>query len=156
MKVQFRFEGGKELAAALAQLPERVGRKVVTEVLMDVAEPMRARMARLAPRGHEAPHLADNIVISSVRAKRDDFGSLSAPSVAIGPARGFQHGALQEWGTAHHPSQPFARPAFDFEAPKALPEISRRIWVELAAKKINRPTVTDGGPVTGGPGGGLL
>lgn len=142
MKMTFRFEGGKELAAALGKLPERVSRRIATEVLMDVAEPMRSKMESAAPRGDEAPHLADNIIVSAVRAKRDDFGSLSGPSVAIGPMKGIEHGHLQEFGTVHHGPQPFARPAFDSEAQRTLAEINRRLWVELAGKGIHRPTVS--------------
>lgn len=148
MNFTVRFEGGKELAAALAGLPERVSRKVVTEVLIDVAEPMRRRMAQLAPRGPDAPHLADNMVVTPVKRRRDEFGDLdSTVTVAVGPSRGYIHGILQEFGTVRHGAQPFARPAFDSEAEKALAQIGKRLWVELAGKGINRPTQTGTGPI---------
>lgn len=67
MSMTFKFEGGAELARTLNELPNRLRRSVVKQILFDVAEPMRARMERLAKRGETAPHMADNIVISGGR-----------------------------------------------------------------------------------------
>lgn len=171
-----RFEGGKELAAALAGLSARVSKSLVKEVLMDAAEPMRKTMSRLVASGPVAPHIKDNIVISPVRAKRDEFGLMDTrQTVAVGPARFFQgsysyttkkgkrvtEGAsfqayLLEFGTSKMGAQPFVRPAFDQHAEKTIADIGRRLWVELASKGIQRPSTTSSGPVIGGPGGGLL
>lgn len=151
MKVSWKMEGGPELAAALNGLPKRVRKNVLREVLTDVGEPMRRRMGALAPRDPGAPDLADNIVISpSTRAGVDESGvSLKADefqaAVAIGPARGFFYGLYQEFGTIHHGPQPFARPAFDADAPKAVTEIGRRLWVELAGRGISRSGTSDSG-----------
>lgn len=161
MKFTVKFEGGKELAAALNQLPSRVSRRVLLEVLTDVAEPVRARMGQLAPREPGAPDLADNMVISQARRIGSVEGGQwvsSEPTqaaVAVGPSKEFFYGLYQEYGTSRHGAQPFGRPAFDSEAPKALSEIGRRLWVELAARGISRLANVPGS-LTGGPGGSSL
>ena len=130
MKVSLDLLGGKELAAAIAGLPLRLSRKAKRDALFVVAEPMRSRMADFAPRG-EAPHMADNIVVSGGRGGIDEFFDEKATTVAIGPAKGFQHGILQEFGTEHHGPQAFARPAFDQEAPKVIRELAPVLWQVL-------------------------
>lgn len=153
-----KIEGGAELAQAIDALPERVSRPIVREILRDVAEPMRARMGQLAPRRAPEPDLADNMVISTIGGGRNAVfarGGEQEVAVAIGPARGFAHGLLQEYGTAHHGAQPFARPAFDEEAPKIPAELARRLWVALAGRGIGRSR-TQLGPVQSDGGGGVL
>jgi hypothetical protein len=50
---------------------------------------------------------------------------------------------MWEFGWVNHPdAHPFARPAFDTEAPKALTEIGRRLWTELAGKGVTRVRAT--------------
>lgn len=154
--VSMRFEGGQELAKVLASLPTRVSRSVQREALFAVAEPMRARMARLAPREPGAPDIADNIVVSGGRGGKDKFGDEKAISVAIGPAKGFFYGFYQEYGTARHGAQPFARPAFDGEVPKIPAALAQALWIELAGKGFGFRSGTGSGPVVGGPGGGTL
>lgn len=157
MKVSLRLEGGAELAATLRALPTRVSRNVQKEALFAAAEPMRSRMARLAPREPGAPDLADNIVISGGRGGTDKLTGLEkAISVAVGPSKGFFYGFFQEFGTSRHGAQPFARPAFDSEAPKAVQALARALWVELAGRGINPSMKTSDGPVSGGPGGSTL
>lgn len=160
--IQVRFEGGKELADALNGLPLRVRKKTLREVLKDAAEPMRRGMASNAPRAEGAPDIADNMVISATNRIGDTesfAGSVKADefqaAVAVGPARGFLYGFFLEWGTVKMSPRAFARPAFDTHAGKALVEIGRRLWVELAGRGISRSR-TSTGPTMGGPGGGLL
>lgn len=155
MKVSFRIEGGKELADALNRLPARVGARVKREVLKDIAEPMRARMGQFAPRAPGAPDIADNMVISNARFVGGEKTDAHMQAVAVGPATGFYYSVFLEYGTVHMSAQPFARPAFDAEAPKALQELSRRLWVELAGRGIGR-TGTSSGPISGGSGGSTL
>lgn len=156
MTPKMKLVGGPELAKTLAGLSTRLSRSVKREALLSVAEPMRASMARRAPRGPDAPHVADNIVVSGGRGGVDEFGDEKAVSVAIGPARGFPNGFWQEFGTVHHGAQPFVRPAFDAEAPKVVQALVPTIWRELAGKGIQRPMQTGGGPITGGEGGSTL
>lgn len=66
------------------------------------------------------------------------------------------HNSFQEFGTSRHGAQPFARPAFDTEAPKALGIMGRVFWTILASKGISRATRTSAGPISGGSRGSLL
>ena len=144
--VSVRIEGGKALADALNSLSARVRRNTLVEVLTEAAEPMRRRAASLSPHEPGAPDIKQNIVVSrSTRTmsadgflqRQDEFQA----TVAMGPARGFDYGLFQEYGTVHHGAQPFMRPAFDGEAPKAIKDIGAALWRELASRGIHRPTV---------------
>lgn len=168
MKGAFRVEGGRELADALRGLAPRVRRSVAREALRDVAEPMRLQMARLAPRGQDAPHLADNIVISN--ATKRDLKGADAIGVRVGPARLF-HGAyavrgrsgrtrtvgssvyayFQEWGTSRHGAQPFMRPAFDATVQAVTGALGKVLWPILASRGAQR-TARVNAPISGGPG----
>lgn len=175
MSMTFKFEGGAALARTLNDLPLRLKRSVVKEILFEVAEPMRAKMARLAGRGETAPHMADNIVISGGRGGVDKFGDEKEQSVAVGPAKLYKgsysrktkkgkaniEGAsyqafLSEYGTKDTAAKPVVRPAFESEAPKVIPALVPKIWRELAAKGIQKPMQTSDAPVSGGPGGSTL
>lgn len=151
--VSFRFEGGKELAATLNALPARVSRKIIVDALKDAAEPIRRHAASAAPREPGAPDLADNIVVSASQrigstgggkwTRRDE----GEHAVAVGPAKGFFYGLMQEYGTVHHGAQPFMRPAFDSQHQKALKIVGEAMWVALAGKGIHRPTQMAPSPV---------
>jgi HK97 gp10 family phage protein len=147
-----RIEGGEALSANLLTLSSRVSRKLVREALFEGGEVIRQRASELAPREPGPPDLADNIVMNHARQTREREGG-----VAIGPrARAFFYGMFQEFGTSRHAAQPFMRPAFDETWRVALAIISGSLWRELAGRGIHRPTTTGVGPVSGGPGGGLL
>lgn len=153
---QMRVEGGKELAAAFRSLPTRVAKRTLTGVLRDVGEPMRASMAQKAPRAPGAPDIADNIVISSTNKlgwdadgdviRADEFQA----AVAIGPAKGFFYGFFLEFGTVKMGAQAFVRPAFDSGVARAVTEIGRRLWVELAAIGVSRSRTSSGSLSEGG------
>jgi HK97 gp10 family phage protein len=123
-----RFEGGKELAAALRGLKAGVSKRIQREVLTDVAEPMRNAMSRNAPREPGAPDLADNIRISNGR--KLDVVTDTEVAVRVGPTKAFFYGHFQEYGTVQHGPQAFMRPA----------QIARRLWTELAARGVSRST----------------
>lgn len=134
--VKMRFEGGAELAKAFEQLTARVSKRTLRESLEEAAEPMRRNMSSLAPRAPGAPDLADNIVIATARTKSVE-GNQSA-AVAVGPAKEFFYGFFQEFGTVHHPAQPFMRPAFDGGVSKVLSGLARSLWTALASRGISR------------------
>lgn len=135
-----QIHGGKELAARLRALPEAFTRAVVIGALTESAELMRARMAQLAPREPGAPDLADNIGISVANRLGDVGGGRwearhdEEHAVAVGPTKDFFYGLFQEYGTIHHAAQPFMRPAFDSEAPKALTALTQELWKPLRDK----------------------
>ncbi len=138
--VKMKFEGGSELIKAMEALSPRVSKNVLKAALEDAAEPMRAKMSRLAPRDPDPIDLADNIVIGNVRAKSDGG---QAATVAIGPAKGFFYGFYQEFGTVHHSAQPFMRPAWDSGVSRAIADIGRAMWTALASRGISRSSTVD-------------
>ncbi len=129
--VGLTLTGDQHLSEALLALSDELKPAVLFEALEQAGEPMRARMAQLAPRGDQAPHMADNIGISRLR--RVDGVTLhdDEVAVAIGPTKGFFYGYFQERGTIHHAAQPFVRPAFDSERDHALNAIARELWAAL-------------------------
>lgn len=152
IKMRWHFEGGKELAANLETLSKALSRKIQREALMEAAEPMRSRMSELAPRSNtsSAVHLADDIVIAPARGQDQQ-----EVAVAVGPSPQTFYGSFQEFGTARHEAQPFARPAFDEEVDEALDILAAALWRELAARGISRTVNAPTTPSAPG-GGGLL
>lgn len=137
-----KFEGGKELADNLAQLPQRISRRVQLQALREAAEPMRDGMSRLAPVEPGPPDLRDMMTISPARGTdREEL------AVAIGPSRRGFYGLFQEFGTVHHGAQPFARPAFDQGIAASLRILSAALWDGLKSHGVGLFTsVTAHGP----------
>lgn len=135
-----QMTGWKELGARLRALPDAYTRTIVIDALKEAAEPMRARMAQLAPREPGAPDLADNIGISVANRLGDVGGGRwearhdEEHAVAVGPTKDFFYGLFQEYGTVHHRAQPFMRPAFDSESGKALTILTQELWKPLRDK----------------------
>lgn len=137
--VSMKWTGGKELLAALQQLPQRVGKRFQREALVHAAEPMAKAMSSHAPRGNpHPPNLKDEILIRNSRG-----ADAQETVIAVGPSTRAFYGGLQEFGTAHHAAHPFARPAFDEKAQEALRRFADDCWVSLASRKIVRSSVTD-------------
>lgn len=150
-----RFEGGAELARTLESLPAALSYRVLIEGLKEAAEPMRQRMAELAPREPGAPDLAENMGISvadrigSTEGGRWQAREKEQAVVAVGPTKNFFYGLFQEYGTSRHGAQPFMRPAFDTTAPIALGIMGRVFWTILASKGVHRIR-TQPSPVSAG------
>lgn len=147
-----RSEGGAELAKALASLSTRVSKKVLISALTDGAEPIRKDTSTHIARRSPKPDIADNIVVSPVRASRTE----DQAAVAVGPASGFAYGLPLELGTVHMQAQPSLRPAFDANVEKSLGIVGDSIWTELAGRGINRPTAVEDADVQAPGGSGLL
>lgn len=136
-----KFSGAKELAAALRALPAELSRQMMLDALEEAAEPTRARAAQLAPREPGAPDLADNIGISVANRIGDVGGGRwearhdEEHAVAVGPTKNFFYGIFQEYGTSRHRAQPFMRPAFDSEAPRALTILAQRLWQAIRGSR---------------------
>ncbi len=136
--ISMKFEGGTELAAALSKLGVKMSTKVLLGALAEGAEPIRKAMAAHVTRGDEAPHIADNIVVSKARTE-------DQAAVAIGPAKGFAYALPLEIGTIDTAAQPFARPAYDGNQERAMKIAGDAVWRELAGQGISRPSsVADG------------
>lgn len=150
MKIAMRFEGGAELAKAFDRLSLRLGKTVLHGVLREGAEPIQKAASVFAPRGDEAPHIAENIGISNARPPNEPH----AAAVKVGPVKGFAYGLPQEVGTVRHPAHPFMRPAFDSKASEALKVISDASWRELAGRGIGRSVTSATSVMEAVAGGG--
>lgn len=122
-----RIDGGAQLAKNLATLSTRLSRSIVREALYTGGEEIKKPASRAAPRGPNAPHIAENIGMSPARS--DDM-----VAIKIGPTKGFAYGIPQEFGSIHHAAHPFMRPAFDGGAPRALSAITEELWRQLAGR----------------------
>lgn len=132
MKPHFTATGMEELKRKIAGLPTAVSRKVQLQALRAGAEPIRSMASTLAPRGDDAPHMADNIVIVTPTARASEANGLFDTAVVwIGPLARFFYGYFQEFGTAFHPAQPFMRPAFDTQGRVSLRIIAAEAWAAL-------------------------
>lgn len=147
--ITMQTTGGPELLEALSQLSTRVSTRVQREALRDAAEPLRRRMARLAPHEPGLPDLRDNIVISNAKGR-----DTQEVGIAVGPSlKGF-YGSFQEFGTSRHRAQPFMRPAFDQEWVGVVKDLGRAIWTILAGRGIRRRATVSLPPIQ--PGSGRL
>jgi len=148
--ITVKFTGGVELAATLEKLPQRVSTRIQREALMDAAEPMRKRMAQLAPFEPGKPDLRDAMTISNARGQ-----DARETAVAVGPSKAGFYGSFLELGTKFIHARPFVRPAFDENVQKSLGILGAAMWTALAARGIGR-SGSSSTPVQSGGGSGLL
>jgi len=151
-----RIDGGQMLAKGLMQLSDSVRGKVLRESLREAAEPMRTTMQHLAPVEEGKPDIADHMVVSRITKIGDVDGGAAErkndteEAVAVGPEKGpLYYGGFLEFGTAKMSAQPFARPAFDQDAPKAL-----RILTDSLGRALMKRGVS--GSRGSSTGGGML
>ncbi len=145
--VKLRFTGGPELLRAIRQLPDGLGRKSVVKALKEAGEPLMDGMGARAPIGPgPGPHLYRNMAISMHRSlssltslgdSRWNPSDEDELAVAVGPQKMVYWGLFQEFGTVRHGPQPFAREAFEAEAPRVLGILLPSLWrlIEKQAAK---------------------
>ena len=132
-----RVDGLKEVDAALGQLGKATGRNVMRRVAVARLEPMAERARSLVP--VEDSDLKDSIAVSTKLAgyaKRLNRRSKSEAEAHMGPAgtggkKAPPQGSLQEFGTRHHPPQPYMRPAWDQGKDALLDGIAEDFWDEI-------------------------
>lgn len=157
MKVTVQVEGLSALEQALGQLPQATAKNILRRTSRAALEPMAEVARQLAPDDPVtgAPDLRTSIAVShrhkSGRALRL---ALSAHSVTtfMGPTKGgYPQAIMQEFGTEHHPPQPFMRPAWDQEAEATLERVRVGLGDEIRkaadrlARKQARALTTRGG-----------
>lgn len=124
-----------DLSRNLQKLGTPLQKRILIDALKEAGEPMRARMAANAPRSDKAPHIYQNVVMSSVRSLEGVKMHEDEAAIAIGPdSRLAAHGVLQEFGTVHHAPQAFARPAWDAEHQGALSRLGGLLWTAVRAQ----------------------
>lgn len=155
----FRLRGRRGLDAALRQLTKGTARNVIKRALARSAAPLQAEMAARAPT--DTGRMRDSIVTSLRRPAGTDDGKVAYrgtllgggsreaaaaalraarraqksreafAAIYVGPTAGGFYGAMQEFGTTHHPARPFARPAFDATVEQMFARIRADLTSEI-------------------------
>lgn len=112
--------GLKDLERVLLELPRSTAKGTVRRAMTKAATPMRDLMASLAPDDPSSPplDLHTSIAVSSKQKGGRQISLTRAAAnevvIYIGPtSEGYPQAIMQEFGTIHHPAQPFARPAWE-------------------------------------------
>ena len=125
--VTVKIEGLREVDAALGQLGKATGRNVMRRVAIKRLQPIADEMKANAP--VDQSDLRDSIIVTTKNPKRNR--KRSEVEAHAGPGRHPQ-AHLQEFGTAHHAPQPFARPAWDGGKDALLEGIADDFWTEIS------------------------
>ena len=124
--VTVKIEGLREVDAALGQLGKATGRNVMRRVAIKRLQPIADEMKANAP--VDQSDLRDSIIVTTKNPKRNR--KRSEVEAHAGPGRHPQ-AHLQEFGTAHHAPQPFARPAWDGGKDALLEGVADDFWTEI-------------------------
>jgi HK97 gp10 family phage protein len=132
MSIRVKIEGLKELQASIRELGKATGRNVMRRALLKAAEPLVEAAASNAP--VRTGFLREDIEASTrlTKSARRNHGKLSPTGVEVyvGPGAA-PRGIMQEFGTIHHPPQPFLRPAFDATHGEILSSIREDLKGEI-------------------------
>lgn len=117
-----KWEGLDEAMRAIRGLNEVAAPQVLEAALRTVGEPMAEEMAARAPR--RTGKTAEDIRVAVSR----DEAERNGVALLIG-ARGGKKGRAYvarfiEFGTAHHPAQPFMRPVWDGHRPHYAADVT--------------------------------
>ena len=132
----FRFEGGKELQAALKQLVEQTGKTTQAKAAMrrtltEGGKITQREAKALAPKLTGA--LVESIVVGTRLTRRQARmarKSKSAVEVHVGTAN--PAAIPQEFGTFKEPAQPFMQPAWDRTQKAVLAKIGTESWNQIS------------------------
>ena len=124
--MRVRLEGFSELDKALGALGKATGRNVMRRAGVKALEPMAEDASRRAPKLFG--DLKDSITASTKRPKK--HRKVAEVEVYMGPNRD-PAGHLQEFGTKHHPPQPFMRPAWDAGKDDVLDSLKDSLGSEI-------------------------
>lgn len=130
MKMRVRFEGGKELDAALSQFTP-TKRRAIGRVALDSAGEIMAKAARsMVP--VDTGGLRESIDVSGTlsKAQKSQHTKIADQERFVGPDNRPQ-GHLREFGSDGNPPHPFMRPAFDQTKDAVLKRIGDALWVGI-------------------------
>jgi HK97 gp10 family phage protein len=116
------IRGLRELNDALHELPEDMAKAAHRTGVRKGARVLADGMERRAPRA--TGELAGSMVISIRRRGRGIVA-------LVGPSKGAFHGMFQEFGTSHHPAQPFMRPTVDEDGQRAVEAMREQLGVAV-------------------------
>lgn len=132
MSFTVKTTGLKEVQTALRTLPDSTAKGVMRRVMKRVLIPVRDDARRLAP--EDNGELKDSIVISTKLSKsqRRKFKKRNRHDVYVFCGAGpLPQAHLQEYGTSHHSTQPFMRPAWDKNKRDVFDNIRGEMWKEI-------------------------
>ena len=137
-----KFEGGRELDAALGQLPKATGRNVLKRTLKHAIQPIADAARANAPK--QTLHLVESLDEGfrlNKRQSRANRNSKSFQEIHFG-ATNDPAARHQEFGTVNHPAQPYLRPAWEANRQEAFNRIGPSLWeeIEKAAARAARKT----------------
>jgi HK97 gp10 family phage protein len=128
-----KFTGGKQLEAALRELPKATARNALQRGLKKAAQPVADDWKAKAPR--DEGHLEKSIIVgpSSKLTKRQRKDAIKEgpyfAEIHVGTAD--PAGQQQEYGNINHPAQPSGRPAWDGNKQQALDTMGKEMWAEI-------------------------
>lgn len=125
-----RITGATEIEAALSQMSKTARAKALTSATRKGIAMFRKEARARAPRDRE--RLRRGIKVRTNRRKRFQV------SLTLGLTRDAFHGLLQEFGTEHHPAQPFMRPAFLSQVDKVVRSFGANMWAAIRKSRTNR------------------
>ena len=130
MRIGVTVGGQVELERRLNALTAKVRRQTLLRALEVAGLPILKVMEQLAPFDPEGPgpHLKHSMVMQPLRSLDGVRMGDQEAALAIGPSASLRYEGFQEFGTAKHQPQPFARPAWDGEGGE---KAQRRIGDEL-------------------------
>lgn len=137
MSVSMKLEGFAELERELDRIGKVTAQKAsLRRALRKSAQPLADLAQQKAPRG-DTETLAPSISVSTKLSKRqaskhrrmfkDDRAAVEM-FVGAGP---LSSAHTQEFGTIHHPAQPFLRPAWDEDKKALLDRLKAEIWADI-------------------------
>lgn len=114
-----------DLKVKFESLPTKVGLKFLRRAGRAAAMIIRNRAADLAPVATGKLH--GEILIKT---KKESDASIE---VSIGPSKNAWYGRLQEFGTVHHPPQPFLGPALEEKGAEAAALFAEELRKEIGS-----------------------
>lgn len=130
MKVRVRFEGGKELDAALSQFTPAKRRAIGRKALDEAGEIMAKAARSMVP--VDTGGLRESIDVSGTlsRTQKGQHHKIAEQERFVGPDSRPQ-GHLREFGGDGNPPQPYMRPAFDQTKEAVLKRIGDELWLGI-------------------------
>jgi HK97 gp10 family phage protein len=116
VKIKTTFHGGREIEAALRQLPRLTAKAVARRELVKAGQIFANAANADAPTRGGANGLKGSYVVGGLaaltRSQKKTVKKEGRDDVQIYVGTSQPHAHLQEFGTVNHPAQPHARPAW--------------------------------------------
>lgn len=113
MSAHVQFHGFEKLSDEIKKLDFSDQRDFLADAAIEAVEPIRADMSARAP--VDSGFLSEHIV-AQVDKKYTDIRGVAVDVAPVGKAF---YAGFQEYGTAHHPPQPFGQPALEANIDRA-------------------------------------